>query len=43
MGSNPILSAIGNRINPVFMRFFHAYIAKEQGMKVLRSSCLLLR
>ena len=34
MGSNPILSAIGNRINPVFMRFFHAYIAKEQGMNM---------
>ncbi len=31
MGSNPILSANGNRISPVFMRFFHTYIAKEQG------------
>ena len=30
MGSNPILSANGNRINPVFMRFFHTYIAKSK-------------
>ena len=28
MGSNPILSANGSRINPVFVRLFHSYIAK---------------
>ena len=34
MGSNPILSANGNRINPVFMRFFHTYIAKRAGIEI---------
>ncbi len=30
MGSNPILSANGTRINPVFMRVFHTHIAKSK-------------
>ena len=34
MGSNPILSANGNRINPVFLRFFHTYIAKRAGIEI---------
>ena len=34
MGSNPILSANGNRINPVFMRFFHTYIAKRAEIEI---------
>ena len=34
MGSNPILSANGNRISPVFMRFFHTYIAKRAGIEI---------
>ena len=34
MGSNPILSANGTRINPVFMRVFHSYIAKVRSIYI---------
>ena len=34
MGSNPILSANGSRINPVFMRLFHTYIAKVSSIYI---------
>lgn len=34
MGSNPILSANGTRINPVFMRVFHSYIAKVSSIYI---------
>ena len=34
MGSNPILSANGTRINPVFMRVFHTHIAKSKHIYV---------
>ena len=34
MGSNPILSANGTRINPVFMRVFHTQIAKSKHIYV---------
>ena len=34
MGLNPILSANGSRINPVFMRLFHTYIAKVSSIYI---------
>lgn len=34
VGSNPTASAIDNRINPVFMRFFHTYIAKVSSIYI---------